>query len=51
MTEHRIGFVGAGNMAAALLEGLLRTKVVSPAQVQVNDIDRRGGTLAGASRP
>lgn len=41
MTEHRIGFVGAGNMAAALLEGLLRTKVVSPAQIQVNDIDRR----------
>ena len=40
MTEHRIGFVGAGNMAAALLEGLLRTHTVSPAQVQVNDIDR-----------
>jgi pyrroline-5-carboxylate reductase len=41
MTEHRIGFVGAGNMAAALLEGLLRTKVLSPDQIQVNDIDRR----------
>jgi len=41
MTEHRIGFVGAGNMAAALLEGLLRAKIVSSAQIQVNDIDRR----------
>jgi pyrroline-5-carboxylate reductase len=40
MTEHRIGFVGAGNMAAALLEGLLRTKFASPTQIQLNDIDR-----------
>ena len=40
MTEHRIGFVGAGNMAAALLEGLLRTQTLSATQIQLNDIDR-----------
>ncbi len=40
MTEHRIGFVGAGNMATALLEGLLRAGVVSPAQIQISDSDQ-----------
>jgi pyrroline-5-carboxylate reductase len=39
MTEHRIGFVGAGNMATALLEGILRAHTVSPTQVQISDID------------
>src|SRR3954468_14109750 len=39
MTEHRIGFVGAGNMAAALLEGILRAQTVAPAQIQISDID------------
>lgn len=37
--QHRIGFVGAGNMTAALLRGLLRAGVVTPAQVQVTDLD------------
>jgi pyrroline-5-carboxylate reductase len=49
MTEHRIGFVGAGNMATALLEGLLRAGVVSPAQIRVSDSDRpRAQRLADA---
>jgi pyrroline-5-carboxylate reductase len=39
MTDHRIGFVGAGNMAAALIEGLLRTHTFSSNQVQLSDID------------
>lgn len=38
--QHRIGFVGAGNMATALLRGLLRAGGVAPAQVQVSDVDR-----------
>jgi pyrroline-5-carboxylate reductase len=40
MTEHRIGFVGAGNMATALLKGLLRAQTVSPEQIRICDIDR-----------
>lgn len=40
MIEHRIGFVGAGNMATALLAGLLRTQIVSADRVQVSDVDR-----------
>jgi pyrroline-5-carboxylate reductase len=37
--QHRIGFVGAGNMATALLRGLLRAGVVTAAEVQVTDLD------------
>jgi pyrroline-5-carboxylate reductase len=39
MTEHRIGFVGAGNMAAALLKGLLRAGSWTPAQIRIADVD------------
>jgi pyrroline-5-carboxylate reductase len=39
MTEHRIGFVGAGNMAGALVRGLLRAEGWSAAQLQVTDVD------------
>jgi pyrroline-5-carboxylate reductase len=39
MTEHRIGFVGAGNMAAALLRGLLRAGHWKAAQLRIADID------------
>lgn len=37
--QHRIGFVGAGNMATALLRGLLRAGGVTPAQVRITDVD------------
>jgi pyrroline-5-carboxylate reductase len=33
-----IGFLGGGNMAAALVKGLLHAKVVPPAQVIVSDV-------------
>jgi pyrroline-5-carboxylate reductase len=37
--QHRIGFVGAGNMAAALLRGLLRAGSVAASQLQITDVD------------
>jgi pyrroline-5-carboxylate reductase len=40
MTNQRIGFVGAGNMASALLRGLLRAERVTPEQIKVSDVDR-----------
>lgn len=36
----RIGFIGAGNMAAALVKGMLRSKIVAPAGVLVSDVTR-----------
>jgi len=59
MTEHRIGFVGAGNMATALLEGLIRARTVTPEQIRISDIDlqkaqscskRNGVGVAGDAR-
>jgi pyrroline-5-carboxylate reductase len=37
--QNRIGFVGAGNMATALLRGLLRAGVVTAAEIQIADLD------------
>lgn len=42
-TAH-IGFLGAGNMAGALISGLLRSKTVEPAQIRASD--PRGERLA-----
>jgi pyrroline-5-carboxylate reductase len=39
MEDHRIGFIGAGNMAVALLRGLIRAGRVTPQQVRVSDVD------------
>jgi pyrroline-5-carboxylate reductase len=39
MQEQRIGFIGAGNMAGALLRGLLRAGRVTPGQVAFTEID------------
>lgn len=36
--ETTIGFLGGGNMAAALIKGILNAKVVPPAQVVVSDV-------------
>jgi pyrroline-5-carboxylate reductase len=41
MQDHRIGFLGAGNMAQALLRGLIRAGRVTPGQLKVSDLDER----------
>ncbi len=38
MKTKRIGFVGGGNMAGALVKGLLAARLVEPAQVRVSDV-------------
>lgn len=40
MQDQRIGFVGAGNMATALLRGLLRAGRLTADQVRFSEIDR-----------
>ncbi len=39
MYDYKLGIVGAGNMANAILNGILRTGVVSPEKIVVSDID------------
>ncbi|MCW5838176.1 MAG: NAD(P)-binding domain-containing protein, partial [Labilithrix sp.] len=36
--EKTLGFIGGGNMAAALVKGLLHSKVVPPDRVIVGDV-------------
>ncbi len=38
MQGKKIGFVGAGNMATALIKGLLHSKTVTPAQIRASDV-------------
>jgi pyrroline-5-carboxylate reductase len=38
MQNKKIGFVGGGNMAGALIRGLLHSGTVTPAQIQVSDV-------------
>jgi pyrroline-5-carboxylate reductase len=38
MKDKKIGFVGAGNMAGALIKGLLHSGTVGPAQIQASDV-------------
>jgi pyrroline-5-carboxylate reductase len=38
MKDKRIGFVGAGNMAGALIKGLLHSGTVGPGQIQASDV-------------
>jgi pyrroline-5-carboxylate reductase len=40
MEAQRIGFVGAGNMALALLRGLLRAGCVTKEQIRISDVDQ-----------
>lgn len=40
MSKERIGFIGAGNMASALLRGWLRAGTVTKEQVRISDVDR-----------
>ena len=39
MSDIRIGFIGAGNMATAIIKGAVENKVVAPGHVIVYDID------------
>lgn len=39
MQHHRVGFIGAGNMATALLRGLVRSRKLQPDQIKVTDVD------------
>jgi pyrroline-5-carboxylate reductase len=36
---HSIGFIGAGNMAGALIRGIVKDNLVTPGRVWANDID------------
>jgi pyrroline-5-carboxylate reductase len=38
MQGKKIGFVGGGNMATALIKGLLLSKTVTPAQIRASDV-------------
>ena len=38
MKDKKIGFVGAGNMAGALIKGLLLSGTVGPTQIQASDV-------------
>jgi hypothetical protein len=38
LSARRIGFVGAGNMAGALIRGLLHSKAVAPDQIWASDL-------------
>jgi pyrroline-5-carboxylate reductase len=40
MSNERIGFIGAGNMASALLRGWLRAGTVTKEQVRISEVDR-----------
>jgi len=47
MEDRKIGFVGAGNMAGALIKGLLHSGTVTPLQIQASDVrDERLAELA-----
>ncbi|MGN0537913.1 MAG: pyrroline-5-carboxylate reductase [Acutalibacteraceae bacterium] len=39
MSEKRIGFVGAGNMATAIINGVLRNKAKAPEFLEIYDLD------------
>jgi pyrroline-5-carboxylate reductase len=47
MQDKKVGFVGAGNMAGALIKGLLHSGTLGPAQIQASDVrDERLAELA-----
>src|SRR5690606_36087947 len=48
MHDKTIGFVGAGNMAAALIRGLLASETVRPSQIWASDV--RAERLAELSK-
>jgi pyrroline-5-carboxylate reductase len=40
MSIYSLGFIGAGNMASAIIKGAIEKKIISPEYVHVYDIDR-----------
>jgi pyrroline-5-carboxylate reductase len=42
----KIGFIGAGNMARAIIEGLILSKAIKPNQIYINDKNRQRKTYA-----
>lgn len=40
-SDHRIAFIGAGNMAGALIRGLVKTETVAAASITASDPDER----------
>lgn len=36
---HRVGFIGAGNMASAIIKGMLKAGLMQPSDIIVSDID------------
>ena len=38
MKDLKLGFIGAGNMAAALVKGLVQAKVMPPESILVSDV-------------
>ncbi|HEV2172661.1 MAG TPA: pyrroline-5-carboxylate reductase [Nitrospira sp.] len=48
LANRKIGFIGAGNMAEALIAGLLHANRLSPSQLMASDID--GARLTGLHR-
>ena len=40
MKDQRIGFIGAGNMASALLRGLIRAGRLTPGQIKISEVDQ-----------
>ena len=41
MENRKIGLLGAGNMASALIRGLLSSKTLGPEQIRASDPRRR----------
>lgn len=50
MYDYKLGIVGAGNMASAILNGILRTGVISPEKIVVSDIDDKKLKLSKSGR-
>ena len=40
MTDMKIGFIGAGNMAAAIVKGLVGAGIIEPKNISVYDVDK-----------
>jgi pyrroline-5-carboxylate reductase len=49
MENKTLGFIGGGNMAAALVKGLLHAKVVPPASILVSDVKEERLTMLAST--
>jgi pyrroline-5-carboxylate reductase len=38
LAGRRVGFIGSGNMAEAIIRGLLASKTVDPSQITASDV-------------